>query len=227
MTCLGRGCRPGWNSIAATDRLRQSRRFRLSRHPRLRHPLAGFRNFPEVNLRFYVRADGSAAWSSSARLSPCGRSHGWPGCCTTTVRCHAIVQRVTETRRHPHRGTPIDRARSDPHDPRDRSEPRFRPGSDTVEHFFKEHHWGYGGSRRGVTRRYEVQHPEWDVYPVRDFKSTSIGRPYMGRNGRSCKRVADIDGAIRGVRRCRISPPRIDGVIAHDGLPWCDEARRR
>jgi uncharacterized protein YqjF (DUF2071 family) len=47
--------------------------------------------------------------------------------------------------------------------------PAARPGPDSAEHFFKEHSWGYGVSRRGQPIRYEVNHPEWDVYPVRSF----------------------------------------------------------
>jgi uncharacterized protein YqjF (DUF2071 family) len=44
-----------------------------------------------------------------------------------------------------------------------------RPGPDSSEHFFKEHSWGFGVTRRGRLLRYEVSHPEWDVYPVRSF----------------------------------------------------------
>ena len=46
------------------------------------------------------------------------------------------------------------------------SKPATRPGPDSLEHFFKEHSWGYGRTRRGKLIRYEVNHPEWDVYPV-------------------------------------------------------------
>ena len=49
------------------------------------------------------------------------------------------------------------------------AKPPTRPDRDTAEHFFKEHSWGFGTSRRGKLIRYEVNHPEWDVYPVRGF----------------------------------------------------------
>ncbi len=45
----------------------------------------------------------------------------------------------------------------------------YRPDPDSAEHFFKEHSWGYGTSRQGKLILYEVNHPEWDVYPVREF----------------------------------------------------------
>src|SRR5262249_30376896 len=49
------------------------------------------------------------------------------------------------------------------------SKPPHRPGADSIEHFFKEHQWGYGTNRRGDLIRYEVAHPVWDVYPVTSY----------------------------------------------------------
>jgi uncharacterized protein YqjF (DUF2071 family) len=49
------------------------------------------------------------------------------------------------------------------------SKPAVRPGPDSVEHFFKEHSWGFGRTHGGKLLRYEVSHPEWDVYPVTHF----------------------------------------------------------
>lgn len=45
----------------------------------------------------------------------------------------------------------------------------FVPGEGTIEHFFKEHRWGYGRSRRGRPLRYEVDHPVWAVHRVRSW----------------------------------------------------------
>ena len=41
-----------------------------------------------------------------------------------------------------------------------------RPAADSVEHFFKEHEWGFGRTRSGRLIRYRVEHPAWDVHPV-------------------------------------------------------------
>lgn len=38
-----------------------------------------------------------------------------------------------------------------------------------LEHFLKEHEWGFGTSRRGELVRYRVIHPVWDIYPVESF----------------------------------------------------------
>ena len=46
------------------------------------------------------------------------------------------------------------------------SKPPFRAEANSDEHFFKEHHWGFGITRGGKGLRYQVDHPIWDVYPV-------------------------------------------------------------
>src|SRR6185437_5960774 len=49
------------------------------------------------------------------------------------------------------------------------SKPAFVPNESSDEHFFKEHRWGYGITRRGRVIRYEVTHPAWQVFPVQSF----------------------------------------------------------
>ncbi len=46
---------------------------------------------------------------------------------------------------------------------------REKPSTESVEHFFKEHSWGFGKSRRGGLLQYRVMHPEWEIYPVRSW----------------------------------------------------------
>src|SRR5260370_36996261 len=48
--------------------------------------------------------------------------------------------------------------------------PATRPMPESVEHFFKEHEWGFNRSRGGETVRYRVEHPIWDVYRVLDYR---------------------------------------------------------
>lgn len=40
------------------------------------------------------------------------------------------------------------------------------PGADSVEHFFKEHEWGFGRDGDGGLVVYRVHHPQWAVYPT-------------------------------------------------------------
>src|SRR5262249_25292916 len=48
--------------------------------------------------------------------------------------------------------------------------PALIPSDGSLEHFLKEHHWGFGTSRSGHTIRYEVEHPVWNVYPVQNYR---------------------------------------------------------
>jgi len=131
-------------------------------------PWPGFRNFPEWNLRFYVR-DGE-------KRGVCFVREFVPQWFVATV-ARLIYN-------EPYRSARMamaveDRVESvtaeytvDWNGRKNRlfvegEKPAFRPGPDSMEHFFKEHSWGYGTTRRGNLLTYRVNHPEWDVYPVR------------------------------------------------------------
>lgn len=128
----------------------------------------GFRRFPEINLRFYVRQGGRrgvvfvrefvpqplVSWLARAiynepyLVAPIESGVAEEAQAIVTIRrlrwrgrSHAIE--VTGDK------------------------PAYRPAEDSAEHFFKEHQWGFGRDRRGRTLVYEVRHPLWDVYPVR------------------------------------------------------------
>ena len=47
------------------------------------------------------------------------------------------------------------------------TKPAHMPAADSVEHFFKEHEWGFGRSRDGQRRvTYRVVHDVWAVHAV-------------------------------------------------------------
>jgi uncharacterized protein YqjF (DUF2071 family) len=130
----------------------------------------GFRNFPEWNLRFYVREGERRGVCFVREFVP-----QW------TV---ATLARVLYN--EPYRATFLSSRIIDTPDAVTAEfgvrwggrvhtmgaagvKPAVRPTPDSVEHFFKEHSWGFGTSRRGKLIRYEVNHPEWDVYPMQSF----------------------------------------------------------
>ncbi len=130
----------------------------------------GFRNFPEWNLRFYVRQGGNRGVCFVREFVP-----QW------TV---AMMARVIYN--EPYRSARMTMAIQEQPDALTATytlkwagrvhsllavgeKPAFRPAPDSIEHWFKEHSWGFGTSRRGKLIRYEVNHPEWDVYEVREF----------------------------------------------------------
>lgn len=130
----------------------------------------GYRHFPEWNLRFYVREGDRRGVCFVREFVPRRLVAGLARLIynepyraarlTMDVADAADVVTATYTvawggRTHTLRA--------------EGSKPAVRPGPDSAEYFFKEHSWGYGVSRRGKLIRYEVNHPEWDVYPVRAF----------------------------------------------------------
>ncbi len=149
----------------------------------------GFRNFPEWNLRFYVTHNGERGVCFVREFVP-----QW---------AIATVARVIYN--EPYRSARMAMAIDDQADAliatytvswagRVHSlravgaKPATRPAPDSTEHWFKEHAWGFGTSRRGKLVRYEVNHAEWDVYPVREFAAdvdwaTLYGPEWGAMNG--------------------------------------------
>ncbi len=41
-----------------------------------------------------------------------------------------------------------------------------QPKENSTAHFFKEHEWGFGTNKKGKLIRYKVEHPVWETYPV-------------------------------------------------------------
>jgi uncharacterized protein len=130
----------------------------------------GFRTFPDINLRFYVRRGEqrgvvfirefvprpAVAWLARAvynepfLMAPIESGVADEASAIVTVRrlrwhgrSHAIE--VSGNR------------------------PARRPAEHSQEHLFKERQWGFGRDRRGRTSVYEVRHPVWEVYPVRSW----------------------------------------------------------
>lgn len=127
----------------------------------------GFINFPEWNLRFYVREKATKArgvvfirefvpsviTSFFARkiynepYEPAGFTH------ETTREAGSISVRYTvhvDGREHTLRATAFDELTI--------------PEEHTAAHMLKEQQWGYGRTRRGETLKYEVTHPRWRIF---------------------------------------------------------------
>jgi uncharacterized protein YqjF (DUF2071 family) len=134
-------------------------------------PWPGYRNFGEINLRFYVRQGEQRGVVFIREFVP--------------QRLVAWMARLLYN--EPYLAAPITLAREEGPDAialdyrlrfagREQrigvraGKPAFRPTDDSTEHFFKEHHWGYGTTRAGQGIRYEVAHPVWDVYTVAEHQ---------------------------------------------------------
>jgi uncharacterized protein YqjF (DUF2071 family) len=129
----------------------------------------GFVNFPEVNLRTYVRHGSLRGVVFIREFVP-----------------SAIVAAVARTwYNEPYRSAPmtsevrligdkVEVERSwyvggDTHRVRIVGGERSRPASESIEHHFKEHDWGFGRSRSGHLLSYRVEHPVWEVRAIRSL----------------------------------------------------------
>lgn len=129
----------------------------------------GYRNFPELNLRYYVRCNGEPAVVFIREFVP-RRFIAW------------MARRLYNE--------PYERAPMTSELQLDDDELRYQlnvergggahrlevvadanstqvPGEETPQHFFKEHTWGFGTDHEGRTRRYRVDHPRWATYGIK------------------------------------------------------------
>jgi uncharacterized protein len=132
----------------------------------------GFVNFPEVNLRFYVRQrdDGERGVMFVREFVP-HRFVAWMARAVYNEPYAAVpmtsrVETSPDTLAVSHElsvaGTMIRVA-----DIGDAE--KSCPAVTSDEHFFKEHRWGFNRSRRGRCIHYEVIHPAWNCHRVRSW----------------------------------------------------------
>jgi uncharacterized protein YqjF (DUF2071 family) len=134
-------------------------------------PWPGYRQFPELNLRFYVH-DGQKRGVVFVREFVPHRLTAWIARVlynepylfapmTAKIDDGAGEVRAEYRIRQSGRWNTISVAGA---------RPAVVPREDSVEHFFKEERFGFGTTRKGDLLRYEVAHPVWSVYPVRDYR---------------------------------------------------------
>lgn len=134
-------------------------------------PLFGYRDFPELNLRFYVRHGDERgvvfvreivnqrliAWSARALYHEPYRVAPLTCHCHEEENARTMEYRLTWGGRE-HLLKVCGR------------KPAYLPDAASDEYFFKEHRWGFGRTRSGQTVRYEVAHPLWEVFPVESYR---------------------------------------------------------
>lgn len=155
-------------SLVAFEFLRLSPQFPVVRRM---VPATALGNFPELNLRFYVRQGDERgvvfvreivdrrliAWSARVFYHEPYR--------TAPLTCHCHEEEHSRTMEY----RLLWGGREHLLEVRGRK-PAYLPDADSDEHFFKEHRWGFGRTRRGRTVRYEVTHPQWDVFPIVSYQ---------------------------------------------------------
>lgn len=130
----------------------------------------GHVNFPEINLRFYVRQGDHRGVMFIREIVPRRLIAGIAQkLYDEPYVCAPIEARINQTPRRveaeyrlawPGAGMQTIRAVGD--------KPPLRPESSTLEHWIKEHQWGFT-AKKGRTSGcwvYEVIHPMWSIYPL-------------------------------------------------------------
>jgi len=131
-------------------------------------------NFPEVNLRFYVRYRSENAWRRGVvfinefvpkpaitfvanifykeRYITCPMKHKWEIGEQLTIGYYwknnnkwNEMEVVADPKLN-----------------------EIKPGS--KEEFITEHFWGYSSANKNKTGEYEVVHPRWDIYSIENYK---------------------------------------------------------
>jgi uncharacterized protein len=125
----------------------------------------GMVNFPEINLRFYLRRGNRRGVCFVREFVP---SHIIANVARTIYNepysSAAMTSRNESTGGRIHVTHRLHRCGREFTIAADANTPAHLPPADSREHWFKEHQWGFGATRRGVPLVYEVQHPEWEIY---------------------------------------------------------------
>jgi uncharacterized protein YqjF (DUF2071 family) len=147
-------------------------------------PIPGHRDFPEINLRFYVRPESDARRAvvfvreivPRFAITAAARSLYNEPYVTRAMRAVAPLiatdtpGRISYEWRNRGRWNRIGATAAGPPAP-------IRDGSD--EEFIAEHYWGYTRQRDGSTIEYEVEHPRWRVWPAADVVfDVDVGAEY-------------------------------------------------
>lgn len=158
----------------------------------------GYRDFPEINLRFYVRERGGGRRGvvfvrelvrSRVVAQIARRVYNEP---YVRARIGSDIGEVGDERRVQYTfglrgGVGRMRVGSD-------AESEI-PAEGSAEHWFKEHQWGYGMSRSGRTLRYEVRHPWWACHRVREHEIDVDWGPIYGPRWAALRDAAPISVA--------------------------------
>jgi len=130
----------------------------------------GYRDFPEINLRFYARAGEDRGVVFIREYAP-SRVVAWIARRIYNERYKAVPvkRQVTETA---HTIRVEDRLFIDGRENVISATGR-KPGIDIspggMEEFLRDLRWGFGTDRRGRCTRFLVEHPDWRIFPVQNF----------------------------------------------------------
>lgn len=132
------------------------------------------RNFPEVNLRFYVRYKDKDEWKRGVVFV----NEIVPKPALSFVANHLFKERYLTMPMKNH-WNPGNNEWDIRYEWRTKKWNSLQVKaaiqsrkiiSGTEEEFITEHYWGYSTISKQLTGEYHVQHPKWEIYPVTGYK---------------------------------------------------------
>lgn len=137
-------------------------------------PWPGYTQFPEFNLRVYVRRQATAErgvlfirelipYHFPARLARLLYNEPYTACRLTRNITTSYDGSQLQT-------TDITLARHHHHLRLKVGPSTYLPSESSPEHWFKEQTWGFGRSHSGTLLRYQVEHPTWLLREVHSYE---------------------------------------------------------
>jgi uncharacterized protein YqjF (DUF2071 family) len=128
-------------------------------------------NFPEINLRYYVKLGAQRGVSFIREIVPHSTTAWMARTLYNEPYVALPIRSLIKTRENLLTAEYNVEQAGRTHSVSVVAENRpFLPKPDSLAHFFKEHEWGFGRTRGGKTLGYRVEHPHWKVYPLTSYK---------------------------------------------------------
>lgn len=131
-------------------------------------------NFPEVNLRFYVRYQENQEWKRGVvfireivpkpALTFVANKVFRERYLTMPMQNHWKIDRQEMNIRYAWKSRDWNSLEVNA------SAVAYPLQAGTEEEFITEHYWGYTSIAANKTGEYKVEHPQWDIYPVNDYR---------------------------------------------------------
>lgn len=131
-------------------------------------------NFEEINLRFYVRYNDNGLWKRGVVFIKEIVPKAMITLVANTVynenyATHACKHEITETNSQLFVKYSWKSKSGWHHLQANADIKAYAILPDSEEEFITEHYWGYAGYSDTKTNEYEVTHPRWNVYPVKNY----------------------------------------------------------
>jgi uncharacterized protein len=130
-------------------------------------------NFPEINLRFYVKEPGEVGRRGVVFIREFVPRFMIPVIANALYNENYRTARMNSEIEFKHGKVFLShtiRIKGKQQSLKIEAEDKLlMPPESSTEHFFKEHEWGFGKTKKGETLVYRVEHPFWEVYPVANF----------------------------------------------------------